>query len=613
MHKHLLIGFSIFSLVGCGVPVGEDINADASLDSAGAPGSNEAGAPSDAPSSSSTGGKNSTGGKSSTGKGGGASKPAPSDDPADDPMDEPSDNPSEDPTDDPSEDPTDEPSAAGGTSSMGGTSSTGKGGGSGSRTGKTGGAPSTGGMNNTGGMDQGSTGGMNNTGGTTEEEPNEPSTGGMDQGSTGGTDSGTGGTTSTGGTSEEPTPEEPSCTVGSVCRPADGSCDVAEVYDSNCNCPADSFREVGTLCGDDASCSNGTAVTAQTCNGLGACQDGTETECEGDCDGDVCEVINETVLDTSNDVATPLAIDTDSSGNVYVAARDSSGVARVIKYSGSTKTVLFTDANTSSNWIRALIVAETVEDSWVYFSMGNNTSGDIYRIETDGEGLGVIQGKVTFGFAKNSTHIFWSDMSLNGCNCPSPANARIYSVEIGAPITVATSYTIGLGEISQDIEVDEEDLYVWDVDFVSGTTYKAALLRFPLSSLNAGSVEPVLNGYYMDGSTPHNFWATATIMPGLTKNASHIFSNVGLPSANGIFKTGLNGGSTTAVTLTSNVGLTPTFSANSSKVFIEGQEISVNGGSMSSYTSQPVSHGVLTTNGSDVLFGTTDGDIVRIH
>lgn len=68
--------------------------------------------------------------------------------------------------------------------------------------------------------------------------------------------------------------------TGTVCRPANGSCDIQEVCDgAGTSCPADAFKPSGEACGSAQSCSNGVRTNQDTCNGSGTCNDSGTTSC----------------------------------------------------------------------------------------------------------------------------------------------------------------------------------------------------------------------------------------------------------------------------------------------------------------------------------------------
>jgi hypothetical protein len=81
---------------------------------------------------------------------------------------------------------------------------------------------------------------------------------------------------------------KPTCTPGAVCRAAVGDCDVPEVFDGNCGCPADAVKPAQTVC----RASKGVCDAPEVCDGTSktCVADGFKpsgTECQGA--SDVCE------------------------------------------------------------------------------------------------------------------------------------------------------------------------------------------------------------------------------------------------------------------------------------------------------------------------------------
>ena len=129
----------------------------------------------------------------------------------------------------------------------------------------------------------------------------------------------------------------------------------------------------------------------------------------------------------------------------------------------------------------------------------------------------------------------------------------------------------------------------------SGQNYSASLSRYSLTA--AVPTAELLS------SSALNLSATNASMPGLAKNGSMVFgnANVGGGMNNAILAT--QNGTTTVLTQTSPVGLTSTFAANASHVYIGNMRISVTGGSMSTFVPHSIPSNALTVDASMAFFG----------
>jgi hypothetical protein len=535
--------------------------------------------------------------------------------------------------------------STGGTNTTGGTGSTG---GTGGSTGGSAGAGSMGGM---GGSNAGMGGSSAGTG-----------TGGTSAGA-GGSTAGTGGSTAgTGGSNAGTGGTGPSCTVGAVCRAAvSNECDVPEYFDSNCNCPSDGHVANGTVCGsgptNDCSlhdacsagacvhkyvapgttcgagndhancrtnqcdgngacnsiaafggevcrgsmCEDGTAMNLAMCDGSTmACPASTATECGGPCNASGTACAYSTAQKVQDEYST-LAIDTDAT-NVYAAVQQTNNgktqIVRFTKSSLSDKTVLFE----TTGDIRALIAAGTS----IYFS--DTTAGQVLRINTTGsmQTPDYVSPQTTFGFAKNSTKVFWSDMTQYGCNCSSPTPHHLYSVAINQ--TTATALNATLGELSTDIEADDSFIFVWAMTRTgSAGMYTVAMKRYPID-LSPSSPSEIIGTTFVTGSTTYTLDATFSAMPGITKYGSTIFGNanvssgsVNLNSNNAIFA--VQGTTSTLLTQTSSVGLTTAFAADGHYVYLDNMRMPIGGGSLSVFVAHAFANHAFTIDSSMAYFG----------
>src|SRR6185369_2246732 len=180
-----------------------------------------------------------------------------------------------------------------------------------------------------------------------------------------------------------------------------------------------------------ASCSNGVVTASATCGGATSCPSSTTSDCFGACDanGLTCQ---DTAPVKVEDVYSTLATDNDA-GFLYTSNRSQAGVSQIVRYSKTdfSKVVLFESTN-PGEWIYAF----TVVNGYVYLSetfwTGVKTTpdaGQVSLITTTGvkQAPTSVQGVSTFGFAKNSTNVYWSDGSLDACFCANPPQHHVYT------------------------------------------------------------------------------------------------------------------------------------------------------------------------------------------
>jgi len=319
------------------------------------------------------------------------------------------------------------------------------------------------------------------------------------------------------------------------------------------------------------------------------------------------------------DVYTNLATDIDAT-YLYASERSQAGVSQIVRYqkSSNTKTVLFESLNTNE-WIYALIVAGNfVYFGETFYSGGvDPASGQVSRISTSGvkQTATAVSADSTFGFAKNATRVFWTTARRQTCVCSSPAPTKIWSTPIGG--TTATQFwrVFNGVELSPDIEVTDQYLYVWDLSSrMDGAqvsqTYSPFLEQYDLSDPTASGITGVIS-YFIENAVPYELTSGFTRMPGLTKNGSAIYGNVNVGSTSGgtlyqsadnlIFK--YSGGAVTRITRTSTIGLTSNFVADGQNVYIEDMTIPDGGGSLSYWTNHQLMYQTLSIDGTDLYFG----------
>lgn len=409
-----------------------------------------------------------------------------------------------------------------------------------------------------------------------------------------------------------------SCQAG-VCQPNPKAANTACTSDGN-TCTTDVCDGAGacqhpaapaaTVC-RAAGCSGGVVTAQATCGGSTSCPVAQTTSCFGSCDAGGLVCANTAPQKVDDVSGAPLATDNDSL-YFYASTRTTSGVSQVVRYakSGGAKTVLYqtTDPN---DWIYALIVA----GNYLYLGETNQVS----RITTTGtlQTANVISGQTTYGFAKNSTRVFWSDARQSNCVCSNPLPTHIYSTAIGDTAVQQFSFTFNGVEISTDIEVDDLYLYVWQLATTySGPqtvaqVYAPALRRYSLSTPAADNTE-VQKAFFTEGNITYYLTSNYTKLPGLTKAGTLIYGNANLGSFSSPFLTqGGNNvivkvtpdGTATVVTKTSPIGLTQNFVADASYVYVEDMRVPVGGGSAAYWTNQEIANFSLSSDGTSLYFG----------
>lgn len=405
---------------------------------------------------------------------------------------------------------------------------------------------------------------------------------------------------------------------GGLCQPNFKAANVACNDDQNV-CTSDLCNGSGacghaaapavTVC-RPASCLNGTATAQATCGGATACPAAVPTVCSGACNAqaNACEAAPANQIDTT----APLATDNDAT-YLYASERSLAGVSQIVRYqkSNNAKTVLFESVNTSE-WIYALIVA----GDYVYF--GENfysagvdpTSAQVSRIATSGvkQTATAVSADATFGFAKNSARVYWSTARRQTCVCDTPPTTKIFSTVFSDKVPSVSPFgrVFNGEELSPDIEVDDDYLYVWELAITHdgpqvSQVYNPFLTKLTLADYTNNS--EVIPTYFTEGSNTYTLTSTNTALPGLTKQGSTIFGNVNLNnsvSSNLILKH--VGGVTTRLTKTSTVGLTFNFVADASWVYIDNQKISVGGGSMSYWTNHNLSNPSSLSGDANTLY-----------
>lgn len=205
---------------------------------------------------------------------------------------------------------------------------------------------------------------------------------------------------------------------------------------------------------------------------------------------------------------------------------------------------------------------------------------------------------------------------MAACTCSSPAPTYIFSTLIGSTTPTQFGFTLHGQEMSPDIEVDDNYLYIWQL----GATYNGPqvsqvyapfLMQYSLSAPLSDYAVP-MGSYFIENNVTYELTSYYTTMPGLTKHGTTIFGNTNLGVTSGGFLTPggnnlifkVQGGTTTRLTRTSSIGLTSNFAADASNVYIDAQKISVNGGSMSYWTNHSLATpSTLTIDGSYAYFG----------
>lgn len=321
-------------------------------------------------------------------------------------------------------------------------------------------------------------------------------------------------------------------------------------------------------------------------------------DCYSACDLEECEFQNiEKVTDAYSILA--LESDGDLSGYLYASLKLQNGTSRIVRISKAdfTQEILYETID-SSKWFYAIIQAGNYvylgETTWV----GPDYSGRVLRIDTTQtlQQPTYVASHATFGFAKNSTKVWWTTARQRPCNCTSPATTYVYSVDIGG--TGPTQFSRVFGDISPDIEVDDLSVYVWETLYMGAGTYSPSLASYLIS--NPLTVTGLVNGYFTDGAS-YDTYNNDTNLPGLTKTSSHVFANSGIEQSSNFVLFKISNGTTTVLTKTSPVGLTSLFVASSTHLYVGNMRVYTGGGVPQYHTPHDVM--ALTLDGGHVYFG----------
>lgn len=370
-------------------------------------------------------------------------------------------------------------------------------------------------------------------------------------------------------------------------------------------------------------CSNGVLSAQATCGGSTTCPASTTSECFGACNAqaNACLTPAPTKID---EVYNTLATDNDVSF-LYASTRSQAGVSQVVRYSKNdgTKTVLFESGN-SGEWIYAL----TVVGGYVYFGetfwSGSNTtpdSGQVSKITTNGvkQTASFVQAVSTFGFAKNTSNVYWTDGGRDACFCQSPPVHHVYTTVIGGTSPSQVGPNFSNTEVIPDIEVTDTDLYIWTaMPPASPGVYNPVLSRYSLAGVFQTDL---IGGFYLkNGSTSveTRYSGVAGASPGLTKNGSFVFANTftdiggtGNSNATAIFsfKIADDTKKLLAVADSSNFpqgDINPSwnFVADSAYVYYDNKRVAVGGGSLTYWINhQLATLSTLTLDANNMYFG----------
>jgi hypothetical protein len=307
----------------------------------------------------------------------------------------------------------------------------------------------------------------------------------------------------------------------------------------------------------------------------------------------------------------PLATDSDASF-IYASTRTNAGLSQIVQYSKSNgaKTVLY-QSNDSTKWIYSLIVAGTS----LYFgeTIWNPSlvSGQVSRIATSGtlQTAITVSSQATFGFAKNSTRVFWNDGTRDPCFCANPVH-HVYSVPIGG--TAVTTFAVPFNgtELVPDLEVTDTNLYVWKMQpYGAPWVYKPVLSRYSLSDPFNSNTD-LVPGYY---TKPGNVQVeTRGNTPGLTKNGQYVFANVNSATDNVAFfsfkitddaKQLLATSYSFVNAMGTILNANWTFAADDTNVYLNNVRIPATGGSLSYWTNHSLADSSLSTDGAFLYFG----------
>lgn len=427
-----------------------------------------------------------------------------------------------------------------------------------------------------------------------------------------------------GSTSSSACDNPDSCQAG-VCQPNpkpaqtpctnDGNVCTNDVCDGlgACQHPA---APAATVC-RAASCSNGVTTAQATCGGSTSCPVAQTTNCFGSCDlgGLVCA--NPAPQKVDDVPGSPLAIDNDASF-IYASARSTAGVSQIVQYAkqNGAKTVLYQSAD-STRYIYAMIVA----GPFVYFSETswnggtNPISGQVSRISTSGAGQTAtfISSQATFGFAKNSTRVYWNDGVFTTCGCSVVPSHHVYSVAIGGTAVTPFALNFGGTEVSPDLEVTDTDLYLWQMAYRPSSPgfYAPFLTRYNLST-PANNTGLVNSYYWKNGTTTVDTKAAVSMvsMPGLTKNGESVFADTDSTDGYAVLSFNQINDSSKYLGVINSTNFpqdisnqTLDFVADAQYVYLNNKRVPVNGGSFSYWTNHELSTGALSIDNSSLYFG----------
>jgi len=288
------------------------------------------------------------------------------------------------------------------------------------------------------------------------------------------------------------------------------------------------------------SCSAGQAVQEATCGGAASCPAQQSQTCYGGCSGNACPVPSPVKID---DVVS-MILDSDTS-YIYIAGRPTGlDRYRIIRYTkqGSAQTVLYQSPD-PTRVIRAMIVA----GPFLYFSelaWTADTIGQVLKIDTSSPNqvASLVWSQPTFGFAKNSTNVYWSNAPYNLCNCatPPPQNKIYYIPLAGGQVQTLTGTNNGrpwdgglVSPIGYDIEADDQYIYFIEMKpYLTSVTnhyqYRPnvrviSLITPDLTWIPLGDVG---NEYFLEGGVAYSHTSTGGhgLQPSITKNDTAIFA-----------------------------------------------------------------------------------------
>ncbi len=361
----------------------------------------------------------------------------------------------------------------------------------------------------------------------------------------------------------------------------------------------------GTVC-RASSCTSGQVASEAKCDGAStACPASTKSDCYGACDdqGLMCAVGQPIKM---ADAYTMLSTDNDAL-YLYASIRNNSGTAQVlrIRKSDNAQTVLYSD-NNGGKWIYAMLLAGNSlylgETQW----SGGTYTGSVTRIDTStpNQTPTFIQSVATFGFAKNSTRVYWTDAAFSACDCTTPPTHHVYSTPINGDGTVSPfALNFGGEDLSPDIEVTDTDLYLWDMTNHSPGLYHPSLTRYNLAqptTIYAG----LIPGYFTSSGTPVQTISSVTNMPALTKNGTYIFANADSEIGTTVFSIKIANDAVVQLATDNQVSASSNFVADAQYVYFNNERVAVTGGSFS-YTSAHslATPSTLTLDGTYLYFG----------